>query len=89
MTISNKSSKKISELKRNGEQVSEIIKEMQTVSDEIKTIDANALTTKKEIDILLLEIPNTPHISVPTGENENSNIIIIKSFINIHVRIIQ
>ncbi len=72
----NKSSKKISDLKRNGEQADDIIKEMQSVSDDIKTIDARALTTKKQIDILLLDIPNTPHISVPKGENENYNIII-------------
>ena len=72
----NKASKQISTLKREGKPAEDIIIEMQQVSLKIKNIDSNNVNIKNEIDRMLLDIPNTPHSSVPEGKDENSNKII-------------
>ena len=72
----NKASKEISQYKRDGKSADEIILEMQEVSSEIKRIDSNNMNIKNEIDQLLLNIPNTPHDSVPIGKDELSNKVV-------------
>ena len=72
----NSASKKISIYKKEKKPVDSIIEEMQTVSSKIKEIDINNINFKKKIDTLLLDIPNTPHKSVPVGVDESSNKIV-------------
>lgn len=72
----NIASQNISILKRTGAQADDIIKEMQSVSAEIKKIDSDIIILKKEIDLLILDIPNPPHSSTPRGKDEDSNIIV-------------
>ena len=72
----NNASKQISINKKENKPVDDVINEMQKVSSEIKDIDAKNNEIKSNIDKLLLEIPNTPHESVPVGKDENNNVVI-------------
>ena len=74
--IRNSASKKISVYKKENKPADDIIKEMQDVSSKIKEIDMENIDLKIKIDTLLLDFPNTPHKSVPIGEDESSNKVI-------------
>ena len=54
----------------------ELIQEMRNVGNEIKTLDAESRILQKEINELLLTIPNIPQGDVPIGENDTSNEIV-------------
>lgn len=69
----NVNSDKIGELKRNGEDASELIKKMQEVSARIKELDQQVSVVEKKLDDILLAIPNIPHESVPVGTDEEDN----------------
>jgi seryl-tRNA synthetase len=56
-----------------------LFKKSKTISVEIDKITQQQLSVKKELDIILSSIPNIPHIDVPIGKNENSNIEVLKS----------
>ncbi|MEC9490092.1 MAG: serine--tRNA ligase, partial [Halanaerobiales bacterium] len=66
----NVNSDKIGELKRNGEDASDLIKKMQEVSARIKELDQQISVVEKKLDDILLAIPNIPHESVPVGTDE-------------------
>lgn len=69
----NVNSDKIGELKRNGEDASDLISEMQDVSARIKELDQKVAEVEAELNDLLLAIPNIPHKSVPVGTDEEDN----------------
>jgi seryl-tRNA synthetase len=69
----NVNSDKIGELKRNGEDASELISEMQDVSARIKELDQQVAEVEAELNDLLLAIPNIPNESVPVGTDEEDN----------------
>ena len=69
----NINSDKIGELKRNGEDASDLISEMQDVSARIKELDQKVDEVEAELNDLLLAIPNIPHKSVPVGTDEDDN----------------
>ena len=69
----NVNSDKIGELKRNGEDASELISEMQDVSARIKELDQKIAEVEENLNDLLLAIPNIPHESVPVGTDEDDN----------------
>ncbi|ADQ13523.1 serine--tRNA ligase [Halanaerobium hydrogeniformans] len=69
----NVNSDKIGELKRNGEDASELISEMQEVSSRIKELDQKIAEVEEKLDCVLLSIPNIPHQSVPVGSDEEDN----------------
>ncbi|RCW53003.1 MULTISPECIES: serine--tRNA ligase [Halanaerobium] len=69
----NVNSDKIGELKRNGEDASDLISEMQEVSARIKELDQQVAEVETELNELLLSIPNIPHPSVPVGTDEEDN----------------
>lgn len=70
----NKASKEIPRLKKEGQEVAPIFAQMKTLSDEIKTLDDEVRTVDKQLRDTLLEIPNTPHESVPEGEDDSCNV---------------
>tara|TARA_Y100000996_G_scaffold401452_1_gene372411 strand:+ start:358 stop:1632 length:1275 start_codon:yes stop_codon:yes gene_type:complete len=72
----NQASKEISIFKKEKKNTDVIIEKMQSVSSEIKEIDTKNNEIKDEIDSLILTVPNTPHISVPIGKDESSNVVI-------------
>ncbi len=69
----NVNSDKIGELKRNGEDASDLISEMQDVSARIKELDQKVAEVESELNDLLLAIPNIPNESVPVGTDEEDN----------------
>lgn len=69
----NVNSDKIGELKRNGEDASDLISEMQDVSARIKELDQKVAEVEAELNDLLLAIPNIPNETVPVGSDEEDN----------------
>jgi len=72
----NEGSKKISQLIREGQDVSSLNKEMRDISEQIKTLDNTLKSVNEEINRLLHNIPNIIDDTVPIGDGEADNIII-------------
>ena len=72
----NEGSKKISQLIREGRDVSSLNKEMRDISEQIKTLDNTLKSVNEEINRLLHNIPNIIDDTVPIGDGEADNIII-------------
>ncbi|QTL96503.1 serine--tRNA ligase [Iocasia frigidifontis] len=71
-------SAQIGELKRAGEEASEIISEMKEVSNKIKDYDERLNEIEDSLSSILLGIPNIPHESVPFGKDEDDNVEVRK-----------
>ena len=69
----NKATKEMPAKKKAGEDVTELLVQMKTLSQEIKTANAELSQLEIEQKDLLLGIPNTPDESVPDGTDETSN----------------
>ncbi len=67
-------SKEIGRLKREGRDVSSLLREMDEVAERIKDLDERRKTLEGELEGLLLNIPNLPHPTVPVGEDERDNV---------------
>lgn len=74
----NKASDEVAKLKREGKDASEIIQKMKFVSDEITILDKQLSEIERQIDQILLFIPNIPHSSVPIGEDSSQNVEVRK-----------
>ncbi|MFW5787473.1 MAG: serine--tRNA ligase [Halanaerobiales bacterium] len=74
----NVTSDKIGELKRSGEDASELISEMKSVSAKITEYEEELDEIEEKLDEILLSIPNVPHEDVPVGEDESDNVEIRK-----------
>jgi len=61
-------SEEIGKLKRVGQDASSAITEMEQVKSQIKEIDDGLGEVEKELQALLLQVPNIPHPSVPVGK---------------------
>lgn len=72
----NKVSKQIPLMKKQGEDVSDVMAEMKGIADTIKEYDARVQELDEQLSSLLLGIPNIPHESVPTGADENDNTVV-------------
>jgi len=67
-------SEQIGKLKKEKRDASTLMGEMKDVANEIKKIDEQLLAVGKELEGLLLTIPNIPHPSVPVGKTPSSNV---------------
>lgn len=67
-------SRMIPSLKKEGKDTSQILAEMKDLSDRIKSDNDKIVQIDKEIEQILLFIPNLPHESVPKGRDETANI---------------
>jgi seryl-tRNA synthetase len=70
----NSVSSDIAKMKKEGKDASGIIAEMKSVSDKIKTLDAELVKIEAELNDKMLYIPNIPHPSVPDGKDETGNV---------------
>lgn len=70
----NKVSGEVSLKKRNGEDTSELIQQMQEVSQKVKNLQTEAREAEEKVNELLLSLPNTCHSSVPFGGGEEDNV---------------
>lgn len=67
-------SKKIAQLKKTKQDASEQIAEMRQVSQKIKELNESVQVHKNEVDEILINVPNIPHLSTPVGDSEADNI---------------
>tara|TARA_Y100001968_G_scaffold323310_1_gene360781 strand:+ start:112 stop:1377 length:1266 start_codon:yes stop_codon:yes gene_type:complete len=72
----NRVSQQISEKKKNNQSAEDEIISMRVVSDSIKTLDDRLKEISKELEDLLLYIPNVLHESVPDGLSPNDNVVV-------------
>jgi len=72
----NTASDQIAKMKKNKEDASDVIKEMQALSAKIKELDAAANDIDSEFNDILLNIPNIPHPTTPVGKTEEDNVIV-------------
>lgn len=66
-------SKQVPSLKKQGSDVSEILKEMKVLSENIKIVDDEIKSIDSCLEEELLSIPNTPNPNTPIGSSENDN----------------
>ncbi len=69
----NETSKRIGELKKAGEDATEVMERVRAVGDEVKRLDAERKVIDEEIRSLVLTLPNLAHESVPVGKDESTN----------------
>lgn len=70
----NEGAKKVGELKRNGEDASELMSQMQAVSEAMKAAENELKELQNTITTAALQIPNLPDDSVPVGSDETDNV---------------
>jgi seryl-tRNA synthetase len=70
----NQVSSQIPKLKKEGQDVTPILAEMKQVSDKITELDSGLRIVEKELEDILMFIPNLPHSSVPAGKSAEENI---------------
>lgn len=74
----NEVSKEIPKMKKAGEDTTEILAEMRSISDKVKTLDAETRETEEALEKMLLSIPNLPNPTVPDGDTDEDNVEIRK-----------
>ena len=74
----NAASKMIGIAKSKGEDVSQIIAEVEGLGDEIKECQSSLSRIQKQLNDLELNLPNIPHHSVPVGKSEEDNLEVRK-----------
>ncbi|WP_159560816.1 serine--tRNA ligase [Streptococcus halichoeri] len=70
----NTASTAIAKAKRDKEDASQQIAEMQKVSAKIKSIDAELVAIDDQVTAIITTLPNLPHDSVPVGADEDDNV---------------
>ena len=70
----NEVSRKVPQMKKAGEDTTEVMAEMKALSEKIKEDDAELAALDAEIETLLLNIPNVPDDSVPAGKSSDDNV---------------
>ena len=71
----NKTSEDIARMKKNKQNADDLIAEMKTVGDEIKTLDEKQKAAETNLRLVMLTVPNIPHESVPAGSKPEDNIV--------------
>lgn len=69
-------SQEIARNKRKGEDSSDMISDMKSVSTEIREKEELLAGIQEGFDPVLYEIPNLPHDSVPVGTSEDDNLVV-------------
>lgn len=71
----NRDSAEVARRKRAGEDATELLEQLKTVSDEIKALDEQTRTVDAELESTLLQIPNLPLADVPTGDASHNRVV--------------
>ncbi len=74
----NATSKQIGFAKSKGEDTTSIMAEVASLGDELKFAETRLAVVLAEVQILLEELPNLPHDSVPVGKSEADNVEVRK-----------
>jgi seryl-tRNA synthetase len=70
----NKASDQIGEMKKKKQKADDAIAEMKGLSSKIKELDEEQKKIEERLNEIALEMPNTPHMSVPVGVDSRDNI---------------
>ncbi len=70
----NTRSKHIGQAKARGEDLTPLLKEVESLGDDLGRADAGLAALQAELDAMLLEVPNLLHDSVPDGRQEQDNV---------------
>jgi seryl-tRNA synthetase len=70
----NRVSAEIAKTKSSGGDAQAMIEEMRSVGDRVKGLDDEVRSVDEKLSDILLNIPNTPHDSVPDGTSEDENV---------------
>lgn len=70
----NRASKKIPQMKKNGEDTTEIMAEMKKIAEESKELNEKLAELENRQLELLLKIPNVPNKDVPLGKDDSENV---------------
>ncbi|RPI15297.1 MAG: serine--tRNA ligase [Ignavibacteriae bacterium] len=73
-SLRNTVSAEIAKMKKAGEDASGKIAEMKKVSDDIKSLDEKLSVIEKDINEILINIPNIPADGIPVGKTADENI---------------
>jgi len=71
-------SRQVAELRKNGEDASELIKQTDTLLNEIQTLESREDLLRTGIDRNMMGLPNILHESVPVGQDAEANLEIRK-----------
>lgn len=71
-------SKEIPKMKKKGKDTTELMAELKKLSDEIKELDGQVSEVEAQLREALLNVPNTPNESVPTGKDDSENVEVRK-----------
>ncbi|MCW9066007.1 MAG: serine--tRNA ligase, partial [Ignavibacteriaceae bacterium] len=71
-------SAKIPQMKKSGEDTTQIFSEMKTVSDKISEMDTQLRDIESQLNSILMYIPNLPHSSVQVGKTAEQNVEVRK-----------
>ena len=74
--LRNTESERVAQLKKSGEDATEIIERMRAVSAEIGGFDEKITDLRGRIHAELITLPNIPHESVPVGRTEDENVVV-------------
>jgi len=72
----NKVGEEIAKKKRNKEDASEMLAEMQGIAGKVKALDADATKAEQELTDFVLQLPNKLNASVPIGESAEDNLLV-------------
>ncbi len=70
----NAGSKEVGKIRASGGDASAIMEEMKKIGDQVKADDARMSEIDEELRALMLQIPNRPDASVPTGKDGSENV---------------
>jgi len=72
----NQFSSRIAKAKAEGSDLDHEKEEMRSISEKIKGIDSEIKAIEDAMDLIVMEIPNIPHESVPVGTDESANVVV-------------
>lgn len=70
----NQASEEMVALKKSGADTGELVREMKETSERVKAMDSGVREVEERVRVLMLDIPNVPHESVPVGPDESANV---------------
>jgi len=74
----NKLTEQIAKLRKEGKDAAQVVREAESIPDQIREYEQQAGKLREEIDRILMQLPNVMHESVPTGKDENDNVEVRK-----------
>lgn len=69
-------SEEIGRLKKSGQETKAMVLEMRELSQQIKEKDEEIKAIEEKLQMFLLNVPNIPHESVPSGNSETDNVVV-------------